>query len=152
MLSKLALFPNRVEPFALPIERIVQIVETPRVFPLPLLPVGFTGVLLHQGEIIPCLDPVALFGVDPGDVPGPYSVIYAAEPGHVALAVERIGGVVDAGRGRFEPAGEKGGKHFIRLFVFAEKRYSLLDIDKWVALVSAENFPAPPVMGARRIG
>ena len=151
MTTKVALFGVQGEAFALDIEKIVQILEVQRIFPLPLLPEGFSGVLLYRNVVVPWLDPGPPLGMSGPGGSAAYAVIYAAELGLVALGADRLGGVVAAARGRFEPVEENDGPFFKRLFVFAEKRYPLLDVDKRIASLSAENFPAPPSMGARRI-
>lgn len=147
MTGKVALFEIQGETFALDIAGIVQIFETPQVFFLPLLPAGFAGVLLYRDTIVPCLDATPLLGDSGVGTSAAYTIVYAADPGLAALAVDHLGAVVDVGRGRFEAAEKNNGSYFNRVFVFAERRYPLLDVDKWIASLSAENFPAPPTMG-----
>ncbi len=149
MRSQVALFLLHGQVYALAVEEILIILQTPRIFSLPLLPPVVVGVLIHAGEAIPLLKPDWLLA-EPVDNHSKFSyvVICSTESGVVGLPVDKVLYIVDRRKGRLEggqdtTAGDGSGS----TFVYDQVRYPLLDIGRNVAELSLWDFQHPPPHG-----
>ncbi len=80
--------------FALPFDQVRGGLLRPELEPVPLAPAGWLGVLVLRGEIVPVLQPDALLGVTSArEEPGTL-VVFQAGDALVALAFDRVRGVV----------------------------------------------------------
>jgi len=134
MIEKVALLTLKQTAFALPVSGIEHILDTPKCFILPLLPRGYTGVLLYRGEVAPVVDlhgffaqPAGSQGADPRLI-----VIYGCESGFVGLPVDGVLRIVDCGKGSEESVDQEEEQRFRRYFIYDGMRYPLLDIDALV--------------------
>jgi chemotaxis signal transduction protein len=76
--------------FGVPIALLVQIVQAPRIHPVPLAPPSHLGLAYHGRAIHPVLDPSSLFGDPPGP-PHAASVLLVDAGGvEIGVAADRI--------------------------------------------------------------
>lgn len=89
---RLVLFEMAGARSALCMDQVLQVLQEPRIWPLPCLRAGFAGVFLHQGQIVPLL--AATGGTAPQ---GQFVLICEAPFGLVGLPAEKIERITSAG-------------------------------------------------------
>ncbi len=139
MIPKIALFAVHGKEFALPIEGVQHIIQTPRIFPLPLLREGLRGVFIHNSEVVPLLDITHLLGLkDSGDPAHfPFTVLFFTEYGTVGLPAGQIRQIVDRATGKIEAADPAKGEGLTnRNFVHSRVRYPFLDAATMMAFLA----------------
>jgi purine-binding chemotaxis protein CheW len=75
--------------FAVPMERVHQVLRHPLVTRIPLSPVGLMGVVNVRGEIVPLLDTAVLTGTGSLEEPG-FAVLVTSGEDMVALAAQEL--------------------------------------------------------------
>ena len=75
--------------FAVPLSLLVQVLEAPRVAPVPLAPPSHLGLLYHGRALHPLLDVAALLGEPPGPPPR-RALLLDAGGTAVAVAADRV--------------------------------------------------------------
>ena len=75
--------------FAVPMERVHQVLRHPLVTRIPLSPAGLIGVVNVRGEIVPLLDTAVLTGTGTLDEP-PFAVLVSSGEDMVALAAQEL--------------------------------------------------------------
>jgi purine-binding chemotaxis protein CheW len=75
--------------FAVPMERVHQVLRHPLVTRIPLSPVGLIGVVNVRGEIVPLLDTAVLTGTGSLDEPA-FAVLVSGGEDMVALAAQEL--------------------------------------------------------------
>ena len=75
--------------FAVPMERVHQVLRHPLVTRIPLSPAGLIGVVNVRGEIVPLLDTAVLTGTGTLDEP-PFAVLVSGGEDMVALAAQEL--------------------------------------------------------------
>ena len=75
--------------FAVPMERVHQVLRHPLVTRIPLSPAGLIGVVNVRGEIVPLLDTAVLTGTGTLDKP-PFAVLVSGGDDMVALAAQEL--------------------------------------------------------------
>ena len=99
MSRKLGLFRLANYGYAVPLERLLRVVECGFCATLPLAPDGMAGMLVFDEEIIPLLDSNWLPGVDDGKgLNAGFKVLIATEYGPVALPADTPVGIVAESR------------------------------------------------------
>jgi len=85
--------------YAVPLSHLVQVLEAPRIWPVPLVPAGHRGLLYHGRAIHPVFDVAALYGG--AEVAGEARTVLLLDAGGTALGIlaERVLGVGEANRG-----------------------------------------------------
>jgi len=135
-MSKVALLMLNRTPYALRVEAIEHIVQTPRLFPLPLLRRGFVGVFLHMEKPIPIFDLWSVVG-ERGDAlhsAPTYTILCGTEFGLIGVPADQIVRIVDSEKGKMVAAGEGlETRAFHQVFLYEGVRYPLLDIEALVA-------------------
>lgn len=131
MTSKVALFQLRGRCYALLVAAIEQIVLTPTVFRLPLLPSNFAGVSLHKGGLMPVLTSGSVAAaIEPrGAETSAYVIVCSTEYGPLGLPVDRVLRIVEQAAGRVETADDG-----VEIFCFDGERYPLVKIDTLIEL------------------
>jgi|GEM_PF-4344112 len=130
MISKIALLAAGDLVFSLPVHMIRQVLDAPRIFPLPQLNPCFLGVLLYHDQPVPVLNPGQIWS-ETKDRRGPWplTVLLQVKQGDVGFPIDRISHIVDEDRGSwFEPDVRENG-HGDRAFLFEGIRYPLLHVD-----------------------
>lgn len=84
--------------FAVPLSLLVQVLESPRVAPVPLTPPSHVGLLYHGRALHPVLDVAVLYGASPG-TPARQVLLLDAGGTAVAVAADRV---LAAGEGEGE--------------------------------------------------
>jgi chemotaxis signal transduction protein len=84
--------------FGVPLSLIVQVVEAPRIAPLPLAPVSHRGLLYHGRAVFPVRDVAVLYGEAPARAPRTVLLLDAGGAG-VAVAADRVLGVGEGSAG-----------------------------------------------------
>jgi chemotaxis signal transduction protein len=80
--------------FAVPLSLVVQVVEAPRLAPVPLAPPSHVGLLYHGRALHPVLDVAVLYG-DPPGAPARQVLLLDAGGAAVAVAADRVLGPED---------------------------------------------------------
>ena len=75
--------------FAVPMDRVHQVLRHPLVTRIPLSPAGLIGVVNVRGEIVPLLDTAVLTGTGTLDEP-PFAVLVSSGEDMVALAAQEL--------------------------------------------------------------
>ncbi|HEX9049982.1 MAG TPA: chemotaxis protein CheW [Anaeromyxobacter sp.] len=75
--------------FAVPLSLLVQVLDTPRIAPVPLAPPSHLGLLCHGRALLPVLDVAALLGAPRGAPPG-RALLLDAGGTAVAVAADRV--------------------------------------------------------------
>jgi purine-binding chemotaxis protein CheW len=88
--------------YALAVEQIQEIVESPPLHFIPRAPHSFLGAINVHGTVLPVLDLVAHLGY-PGESRDHRYIVLTADLGCLALAVSVIGRIVPAGPYNFLP-------------------------------------------------
>ncbi len=81
---------NRI--FGVPLSIVVQVLESPRVAPVPLTPPSHRGLLYHGRALHPVLDVAVLYGDPPGGPPRNVLLLDAGGAG-VGVVADRVLGV-----------------------------------------------------------
>jgi chemotaxis signal transduction protein len=87
--------------FAVPLSLLVQVLDAPRVAPVPLAPPSHLGLLYHGRALHPVLDVAALLGAPPGPAPR-RALLLDAGGTAVAVAADRVLGPAE-GEGVLRP-------------------------------------------------
>ncbi len=87
--------------FGVPLSLVVQVLEGPRIAPVPLTPPSHRGLLYHGRALHPVVDVAVLYG----DAPAPIRTVLLLDAGGAGagVAADRIIGVGDVGEGVVRP-------------------------------------------------
>jgi chemotaxis signal transduction protein len=87
--------------FGVPLSLLVQVLEGPRISPVPLTPASHRGLLYHGRALHPVLDVGVLYG----DAPAAVRTVLLLDAGGsgVAVAADRVIGVGEVGEGVVRP-------------------------------------------------
>jgi hypothetical protein len=97
--GKLGLFRLAGVGFAVPLRRLLCVLDRVKAEPLPLLPKGMAGMLVIEDEIIPLVHSGFLPGVDDGvALAAEFKVLVTTEYGTLALPADVTVGVVAQNR------------------------------------------------------
>ncbi len=137
-------FPH--ETVAIPLERVISVVEGGPVTPLPYTAASFEGLVEAIGQVMPQVDLGALLGLETG--PGGILVVVSHLGGSLALRVPRVSAmasvdvddvVANADRGRERHA------LFLSEIEYHGRPCGIVDLDE---VASAEQLNQPPPEGA----
>ena len=78
--------------FAIPLDRVIGVVESSKITPLPFSPPPFEGLVLAMGQVVPQISLAALFGLPPSD--GGVVVLISDRGGSVGLRVDHVHAMV----------------------------------------------------------
>ncbi len=84
------LFARAGRVYAIPIRLLVQVLERPRVFAVPLAPSAHRGLLYHGRAIHPVFDLAVLYGAPPPAVGCPTALLVEAGGNAIAVAADRV--------------------------------------------------------------
>ena len=91
------LLPLGVDLYALPLQRVREVLPLPRVATLPTSPPSVLGVFNLRGEVVPVLDTSRVLGVDPVSGPPSYIAVVDTELGPAALVATDLPRAVELG-------------------------------------------------------
>ncbi|OAN44528.1 hypothetical protein A6A04_21055 [Paramagnetospirillum marisnigri] len=74
--------------FAIPLDRVIGVVESSKITPLPFSPPPFEGLVLAMGQVVPQISLAALFGLPSSD--GGVVVLISDRGGSVGLRVDHV--------------------------------------------------------------
>lgn len=95
-------FARGARAFAVPLSLLVQVLEAPRVAPVPLAPPSHLGLLYHGRALHPVLDVAELLGDPPGPAPR-RALLLDAGGTAVAVAADRVLGPAEGDAGVLRP-------------------------------------------------
>ena len=126
--SKTVVFRLKGDGFALPVQGIDHIVQTPRLFPLPLLDEKFRGVFIFDENVLPLYNLYRFLGVEADNFSdsSPFTILFMTEFGKIGLPADEVLRIVDNSSGSMEKVDKDYGAIADRCFVFAGTRYPLL--------------------------
>lgn len=96
--TKFALFKIGEEDFGIEVKRVVEILDTQRVYSIPELPDFLSGVITVRGEVIPLLDLRKRFNVPPSDDQG-HIIIVRYDKEKIGLLVDEIKEIITLEKG-----------------------------------------------------
>jgi purine-binding chemotaxis protein CheW len=133
-MEQLLLFRLGVEPCALEVAHIQEIVESPTFFYIPLAPAIFPGAINFHGNIVPVLDLGACLGFT-GDQRDGRIIVLAATLCSLAVAVTSIQRIILLDNDELSPTPSEGPlAGFSRAtFSFAGETVNLLDVTHLLA-------------------
>ncbi len=129
---------------ALPIDRVFEIADVPRITAVPNLPPWVRGVANLRGDVLAVIDLCAFVGlapVDPGARRSRLLVVRAAPgpAGEIAagLSVDEVEGMTTVPRGDLAPPGEPIGDRLAALLAGVHagdgRRLAVFDLDRFLA-------------------
>lgn len=126
--SKTSIFRLKGDGYALPVQGVDHILQTPRLYPLPLLDEIFLGVFVLDEEIVPLYNLYRFLGVEAVDSrdSSPFTILFMTEFGKIGLPADEVARIVDDSDGSIEKVSEDDGKIADRCFVYSGTRYPLL--------------------------
>lgn len=89
MSDYLGFFETAAGRVAIPGDRLIEVMETPPSFPLPLSPPGCRGVFPFRGQLVVALDSIC-YGVKVGSSCGNLVVVCSSDSGMVGLPVRKV--------------------------------------------------------------
>jgi len=133
MMDRYGLFRLESGGFAVPLERMLRVIEAGQVTWLPLMPEQMAGMLIVDKRPVPLLDTSWLHGTKVGaGLSAPYQVLIATEFGPVALPADTTVGIVATGRGIWASA-ECDREYFLsESFCYRGGIYPVLNVDKFI--------------------
>ncbi len=128
-MNRLGLFRVDGIHYAVPLPRLVRIVQQPRCFPLPRLPRGVDAVLVENERLVPLLNLPMFMDIEAVQGQPEYVVFADSEYGTIALPALETCGIVAKQKGRAiymagEHASIRAGE-----FDYLQNRFTILDID-----------------------
>ena len=113
--------------FAVPMERVHQVLRHPLVTRIPLSPAGLIGVVNVRGEIVPLLDTAVLTGTGTLDEP-PFAVLVSGGEDMVALAAQELPTAADFD----EPVGAGAQPGEVGVYSNGGRLVVLIDVEELV--------------------
>lgn len=96
-MKKFALFNLGIEEFGVEVDKVVEILDTQRVYTIPELPNFLAGVITVRGEVIPLLDLRKRFNVKTSHEPG-HIIVVRQENEKIGLLVDEIKEIISLGK------------------------------------------------------
>lgn len=137
------------DPYALPIERVREIVRLRPITPVPRVPDAVRGVLSLRGEIVQVLDLRRRLGLPPAELDAARRrqriVVLHAEDGQMAgLLVDRVSEVLRTPAEALRAPAAREAETVVALVPHSERFASLFDVDRLLELGGrAERSAAP---------
>ncbi len=122
------------QPFALPFDGLRCVLGTPASYPLPLIGMWFSGVVIEQGRIIPCFDLGRWLHDGTCGFPETwFCAVYATEFGEIGIPATHVVGLMPKGSGA-KNAADDAGKMLGASEVFSAKGrdFPILDIEMMI--------------------
>ncbi len=130
MSRKLGLFRLADCGYAVPLDRLLRVVDRGFCTTLPLIPDGMAGMLVLDDEIIPLLDSNWLPGVVVGKgLSAGFKVLIATEYGPVALPADTTVGIVAENRCERIVSGQETADFFPDSVNYRDNHYQVLNAD-----------------------
>jgi purine-binding chemotaxis protein CheW len=126
---QLVVFALRGEEYALPIERVREIVRPTRPRPLPGAAGAVRGIISLRGELVPIHDVAAWLGLGELDAERGRIVVAETAAGPVGLLVEAVCGVVTAGEEDLAPVPAGGPEGLVRVVRACDRLIGLLELE-----------------------
>jgi len=116
--------------YAVPLDRLLRVVDCGFCFPLPLVPSVMAGILILDDELIPLLDSSWLPDVIAGrSLNVEFKVLISTEYGPVALPADTAVGIVAEDRCKRVSVGQEVVNFFVDSVAYRNKCYRVLDAD-----------------------
>jgi len=134
-LRRLVSFELAGTPYALPVERVREIVRIRPITPMPRVPREVLGVVSLRGEIVQVVDARRRLGLEetPATRASRVVVVYGGDDGVAGLLVDAVTGVLPVAEEALRPA--SGEAALVEsLCVQGERFVSVLDLDRMLAL------------------
>ncbi len=130
MSGRIGLFRFENIGYAIPLERLLRVVDSGVCSALPLVPVGIAGMLIQDNEIIPLLKSSWLMDNLVGDeLSSAYKVIIATEYGPIAFPADATVGIVAEDRCSRVDFEEESARFFSEGVSYRDNRYQVLDTE-----------------------
>ncbi len=130
MSRKLGLFLLENCGYAVPLDRILRVVDCGFCTTLPLASDRMAGMLVHDDEVIPVLDSNWLSGVVAGQgLSADFKVLITTEVGTVALPADTTVGIVAENRYEQVASEQETTDFFPESICYRNNRYRVLNVD-----------------------
>jgi len=132
LLQELLIFEVDDTPYAVPIERVREILRMRPITPLPRVPDLVLGVISIRGEVVEVLDLRRRFGLSPAepDRRTRVVVIHGFDGRVTGCMVDRVREVLRVGEEEIQPAAEADADTVLGLCKCGDEFVSMLDLDK----------------------
>ncbi len=133
LIGRLGLFKISGQGYAVPLNRLLRVIEGGCAGVLPLIPDGMAGMLVVDKEVIPLLDSNWLPGVSSGrGLSAEFKVLVATEYGSVALPADATVGIVAESRGKLDELEQNIVEYVSQSFNYRENSYQILNVDAFI--------------------
>lgn len=133
MVGRMGLFKIAGQGYAVPLNRLLRVIEGGQVETLPLIPQTMSGILVLDTEIIPVLDSGWLPNVESGlGLKAKFKVLIATEYGAVALPADTTVGIVAESRGRLIDSNCEIIEYLKQSFCYRENNYQVMNVDAFM--------------------
>lgn len=121
------------DPYALPVERVREIVRLRAITPMPRVPESVRGVLSLRGEIVQVIDLRRRLGLAPSETDDARRriVVIGSEDGQMTgLLVDRVSEVLRLGADELRPPTARDARTITALAPHGERFVSVFDVDR----------------------
>ncbi len=133
MRERLGLFRLAGCGYAVPLERMLRVVDHYRLEQLPLCPEPMAGMLILDSEIVPLLGTSWLLTTASGSIgDATFAVLIATEYGTLALPADATVGIVAVGRGGWAEGEDQVDYFQAKSFSYRGSQYPVLNVDQFV--------------------
>lgn len=133
------------DPYALPVERVREIVRLRAITPVPRVPEAVRGVISLRGEIVQVIDLRSRLGLPVAELGGRRTriVVLHGEDGQMAgLLVDRVSEVLRLGEEALRPPAARDSDAVVALAPYGERFVSLFDVERLLDLGRRLERPA----------
>lgn len=125
--ERFGLFQATCGNLAVPAEKLVQVLEGPRLYAAPGLPGFVLGLLIFEAQVVPVIQFDAQHR-DPA-APSPYVVLCGSSLGLVGFSCDAVRQIATAAAGRYEPGLDNVGRGRVGTFFHQAETYPVIDVD-----------------------
>lgn len=131
MSDKICLFVYGGRSFCLPASRVLQVLQRPRIFILPLMRKEMDGVFFYRDDLVPFLRPEKVFPF-PGEFRQEvcFVLVCCSDQGLFGLPCDRVVKIIDSTAGVFASAMSEDCPGGDTIFSVSHERYSYLDVER----------------------
>jgi purine-binding chemotaxis protein CheW len=126
---QLVVFALHGEEYALPIERVREIVRPTRPREIAGAPGDVRGIISLRGQLVPVHDAAVRLGLEPIDGARAKIVVAETESGPLGLLVEEVRGVLTADDGQLSAVPAGGPEGLARIVRADDRLIGLLDLE-----------------------
>lgn len=125
--ERFGLFQASYGNLALPAEKLIQVLERPRLYGAPGLSEFVVGLLIFEAQVVPVLQFDLLHSGAAGSPP--FVVLCGSTLGLVGFSCESVRQIAASATGRYEAAPDSAGRGTVGHFFHQAQTYPVIDVD-----------------------